>query len=60
MDHHEQHHQHHEKDREWHKKQEKERDQRSEKGDRSIHPAWFIAIGVVLIGLVLLVWTLAF
>ena len=58
MDHHEQHHQRHEKQREEHKKQEREHEHRAEAAGRSIHPAWFIAAGVVLVGLVILVWSL--
>jgi hypothetical protein len=60
MDHHEQHHQHHEKQREEHKKREREYEKRAEKSGGSIHPAWFVAFGVVLIGLVVVVWSLAY
>jgi ABC-type nickel/cobalt efflux system permease component RcnA len=68
MDHHEQHHQHHQKEREEHKKHEKEREQAHERQEArdpgSLHPAWyvvlFLAVGVVLMGGVLLVWMLAF
>jgi hypothetical protein len=58
MDHREQHHQHHEKQREEHKKHERDHEQRAEQSGSPIHPAWFIATGVVLIGLVVLIWTL--
>lgn len=60
MDHHEQHHQRHEKEREEHKKHQREHEDRTERTGGSMHPAWFIAIGAVLIGLVILVWSLAF
>jgi hypothetical protein len=59
MDHHEQHHQHHEKERQQRIQHEKERERREEKLPRTIHPAWFIAGGVVLIGLIVLLWTFA-
>jgi Na+/H+ antiporter NhaD/arsenite permease-like protein len=39
--------------------QERKRDEEWEKRPRSIHPAWFLALGVVLIALVVLTWTLA-
>jgi fatty acid desaturase len=60
MDHHEQHHVHHRQEREHEKKLHKAHEQELEKKTRftSIHPAWFLAMGVVLIGLVVLVWTL--
>jgi type VI protein secretion system component VasF len=56
MDHHEQHHQHHEKERQHRIEQEKERERKEEKSPSQIHPAWFIAAGVVLIVLVILTW----
>jgi hypothetical protein len=58
MDHHEQHHLHHEKEREHEKKLHKEHEREEEKKPTSIHPAWFMAAGVLLIGLVVLVWSL--
>lgn len=57
MDHHEQHHQHHQKEREHEKKLEKLREEQQMRNPRSIHPAWFLALGVVGIALVILVWT---
>jgi hypothetical protein len=60
MDHHEQHHQHHEKEREQRIKHEEERERRSEHLPRRIHPAWFVALGSVLVALVVLIWMLAF
>lgn len=59
MDHHQQHHQHHEKERERRIEQAKEREHREEKLPRQIHPAWFVVVGVVLIGAIILTWTLA-
>jgi hypothetical protein len=56
MDHHEQRHQHHQKEREKRIEHEKERERQEEKLPRQIHPAWFLALGVVLIGLVIFTW----
>jgi hypothetical protein len=58
MDHHEQHHQHHEKERQERIRHEKERERESEQLPRKIHPAWFVALGTVLIVLVVVTWTL--
>lgn len=58
MDHKEQHHQHHEKEREHKKVEEKQHERQWEKKARTIHPAWFVALGVILIFLVVLVWTI--
>jgi cell division septal protein FtsQ len=57
MDHQEQHHQHHRKEREHEKKEQKEHEREQEKQLRVIHPAWFVALGVVFIGLIVFVWT---
>lgn len=59
MDHHEQHHQHHEKEREEHVRHEKEREREAEQGPAKIHPVWFLVLGTVLIGLVVVIWILA-
>jgi fatty acid desaturase len=56
MDHHAQHHQHHEKEREEKIKHEKEREHFEEKQVRTMHPAWFVVLGVVLIGMVIATW----
>jgi hypothetical protein len=56
MDHKEQHHQHHQKERDQRIKREEERERQSEKLLRKIHPAWFVAVGVVLVGLVIFTW----
>jgi hypothetical protein len=59
MDHHEKHHQQHEKEREERIKHEKEHERESEKLPRTIHPLWFLVVGVVLVAGVLLTWFLA-
>jgi type VI protein secretion system component VasF len=59
MDHHEQHHLHHQKEREHEKKEHKAHEHEQEKMLRTIHPAWFVAMGIVLILLIVLVWTFA-
>lgn len=59
MDHKEQHHQHHEKERAEKKKEQKEHERQEEKSALPFHPAWLVAVGVVLTLLALLVWTLA-
>jgi hypothetical protein len=58
MDHHEQHHQHHQKEREERIKREEERERQEESLPRRIHPAWFVVLGVMLIGVIILTWTL--
>jgi hypothetical protein len=59
MDHKDQHHEQHRKEREEHKKEQKQYEGYEEKQIRTIHPAWFVAIGIVLIAAVVLVWTFA-
>lgn len=59
MDHHAQHHQHHQKEREEKVKHEKEWEHKEEALPRTIHPAWFLVVGIVLIGLVILTWIMA-
>jgi hypothetical protein len=56
MDHHQQHHEHHQKEREHKKKLEKEHEHQQEQELGSIHPAWFVGVGVVLIVAVVMVW----
>ena len=58
MDHQERRHQHHEKEREKRLAHEREIEREEERQVRRIHPAWFVGLGIVLIGLVLLTWTL--
>jgi hypothetical protein len=57
MDHKQEHEFHHHKEREREKHREKEEERQEEKRVRVIHPAWFVVIGVILIGLILLAWT---
>ena len=59
MDHHERHHQRHEKERERRVEQEKQAERRGERLPRRVHPAWFVVLGTVLVGLVVLTWLLA-
>ena len=56
MDHKEKHHEHHEKEREHEKKLHKAHERAEEKRALPFHPAWFVAVGVVLIVKVLGVW----
>jgi type VI protein secretion system component VasF len=58
MDHQERHHQHHEKEREKRLVQEREIQREEENRVRRIHPGWFVALGIVLVGLVVLTWIL--
>jgi Ca2+/H+ antiporter len=58
MDHKEQHHQHHEKEREEHKKEKKEHEHQQEKNRLPIHPAWLLVLGIALVVVAILVWTL--
>ena len=57
MDHHQQHEMHHKKERELENKHEKDHEREVEKQVRRTHPAWFVAMGVVFIILIVLVWT---
>ncbi|HMF13511.1 MAG TPA: hypothetical protein VKE94_14430 [Gemmataceae bacterium] len=57
MDHKEQHHQQHQKEREREKHREAEREREVMREPRTIHPAWFVAVGVVLVVAAVLVWT---
>ncbi len=60
MDHKEQHHQKHVKEREEKKKEAKLHHEQHEKEaaeSSGLHPAWFAAVGVLLMIAVILVWT---
>jgi hypothetical protein len=57
MDHKEQHHQKHLKEREHEKKEQKKYEQRQEKDFLPFHPAWLVALGVVLVLATVLIWT---
>jgi hypothetical protein len=58
MDHQEKHHEQHRKEREHEKHVRKEHEHQEERSTRSIHPAWFIAIGSILIIAIVVFWTL--
>jgi hypothetical protein len=58
MDHKEQHHQHHLKEREREKKEQKAYETQQEKYLLPIHPKWFFVLGVIMVALALLVWSL--
>jgi hypothetical protein len=58
MDHKEQHHQHHIHEREEKKKEKKEHEHEMEKKLTPIHPAWLFGVGVALIVVAVLIWTL--
>jgi hypothetical protein len=60
MDHKEQHHQHHQKEREEKKKEQKQHERARAKNPLPVHPAWLLGLGVVLVLLVVLAWTLFF
>ena len=60
MDHKEKHHQEHEKERERRKKEQKEHERREERSPLPFHPAWLVAVGVGLVLVAVLVWTLLF
>ena len=46
------------KEREHEKKLAKEREEKEMHSPQSIHPAWFVALGVVLIAGVIIVWVI--
>jgi hypothetical protein len=54
--HNEQKHHQHQKERAEEKKHEKEREEKEMQSPRSIHPAWFVLLGMLLIAGVLIVW----
>jgi hypothetical protein len=59
MDHQDKHKLHKEKEHEQKKKEEKAHEAEWEKTDGfPIHPAWVVAIGVALIGMVVYMWTI--
>ncbi|CAN5270988.1 hypothetical protein BH10PLA2_BH10PLA2_22400 [soil metagenome] len=59
MDHQAQHHQQHQKEREEKNRHDKEREDQEERQVRKMHPAWFMVLGIFLIGLVILTWIMA-
>jgi hypothetical protein len=57
MDHKQQHHQQHQKEREEKKKEQKEHEHLEEKQAQAIHPLWFLVVGVGLMLVAILIWT---
>jgi hypothetical protein len=57
MDHKEQHHQKHKMERE-HEKEEHKKHEQQRKDSLPFHPAWLVAVGVVLVLAVVLIWML--
>jgi hypothetical protein len=57
MDHKEQHHEHHQKEREHERKKRHAHGREQPKNMMPFHPAWLVAVGVVLVLAALLVWT---
>jgi hypothetical protein len=58
MDHHEKHHEQHKKQREHEDRLKKEREHHQEALPRRIRHVWLFAIGVVLVILIVLIWTM--
>ena len=58
MDHKEQHHLKHVKEREHEKKEHQKYEAEAEKTRLPVHPAWLFVVGVVLVLMVVLIWTL--
>jgi type VI protein secretion system component VasF len=58
MDHRKQRQQQHHKEREKRLAHEKEIEREKDQQPRRIHPAWFVGLGIGLIGLVVLIWIL--
>jgi hypothetical protein len=57
MDHQQQHHEHHQKEREHEQRGWKEHNRELAGKRHGLHPAWYVVVGVVLIGAATLVWT---
>ena len=60
MSHKQEHDQRKEKHRQEKNQQEKQREADWEKQPRKIHPGWFMLIGVILIVMVVITWTMLF
>ena len=58
MDHKKQHHLKHVKEREHEKKEHREHEREAEKARLPFHPAWLFLVGVVLVLVAMLIWTL--
>jgi len=59
MDHQEQHHEKHRKERDQHKHEHQLHEQHVMSEPRKFHRMWFVVLGAILIGAVVLVWTFA-
>ena len=57
MTHQEEHHEHHRKEREEKKAERKEYEHEEERRPGSLHPAWYVVVGVLLAGIAILTWT---
>ena len=57
MTHQEEHHQHHRKEREEKKEEQKQHEHENERRLRSLHPAWYLVLGVVVTMIATLIWT---
>ncbi len=57
MDHKQQHHEHHQKEREHEQREWKEHNREFSGKRHGIHPAWYVVVGVLLVGAAVLVWT---
>jgi len=60
MNHKEERHQHHRKEREEKKEARKEREHQVERKLGSIHPGWYLALGIGLTFVATLIWTFFF
>jgi type VI protein secretion system component VasF len=58
MDRQEEHEQHHQEERGRKKDERKQHEQAQQARLRTIHPAWFVVLGVILIFAVVISWTL--
>lgn len=57
MTHQQEHHQHHRKEREEKKEERKQHEHIQERRLGNIHPAWYLALGLVLTMVATLIWT---
>ena len=57
MDRQDEHQEHHQKEREHKKDERKQHEHAQERQIRTIHPAWFVKLGVVLVVSVVMLWT---
>jgi hypothetical protein len=60
MTHQEEHHEHHRKERAEKKEERKLHEHEAERRLGSIHPAWYLALGLVLTIVATLIWTLMY